>query len=71
MTKVLSAAGLGQDILDMIPDIVNTCRECRMWMRPANETIPTLRDTSTFNQHVEVDLIFFKEHHFSHDLLWN
>ena len=62
MKRVLSAAGLSAQILALIPDVVNTCRECRAWSRPANETIPTLRNTTAFNEHVEADLMYFKEH---------
>eukprot|EP00438_Fugacium_kawagutii_P035880 Skav204682 [mRNA] locus=scaffold1284:96116:106049:- [translate_table: standard] len=62
MKRVLTAAGLPKEILDKIPQVVDTCRECRQWTRPANETIPTLRMTTAFNEHVEVDLMFYREH---------
>ena len=62
MKRVLSAAGLPKEVLDKIPQVVDTCRECRKWARPANETIPTLRMTTAFNEHVEADLMFYREH---------
>eukprot|EP00438_Fugacium_kawagutii_P025194 Skav218080 [mRNA] locus=scaffold3382:13254:23272:- [translate_table: standard] len=62
MRRVLAAAGLPKEILDMIPGVIDTCRECRKWSRPANETVPTLRMTAAFNEHVEVDLLFYREH---------
>ena len=62
MKRVLSAAGLPKEVLDKIPQVVDTCRECRKWAKPANETIPTLRMTTAFNEHVEADLMFYREH---------
>lgn len=61
MRRVLSAAGLPKDVLDKVNEVVDTCRECRKWSRPANETIPALRMTTNFNEHVEADLMFYKE----------
>ena len=61
MTRVLRAANIDQETLDLIPTIVNNCRECRMWQRPANQTIPTLRLSTRFNQHVECDILFHKD----------
>ena len=61
MRRVLSAAGLSAQVLNEIANIVDTCRECRMWSRPANETIPTLRMSTKFNEHVECDLLFYRE----------
>lgn len=66
MRRVLSAAGLLSSILDKVSQVVDTCRECRSWTRPANETIPTMRMTTAFNEHVEVDLMFYKEHTIFH-----
>ena len=49
MLRVLRAANVGQDTLDLIPTIVNDCRECRKWQLPAPETAPTLRLSTKFN----------------------
>ena len=49
MTKVLSAAGLPNDVLELIPDIVDTCRECRKWQRPQNDTVASVK-MSTFQR---------------------
>ena len=51
-----------QDVLNLIPDIVDTCRECRAWQRPDNETVPSMRLATAFNELVEVDLMFYKQH---------
>lgn len=61
MKRILSAAGLGKDVLEEVVRTVDTCRECRMWSRPAHETIPTLRMSTKFNEHVECDLMFYRE----------
>ena len=60
MHNLLAAAGLGQDILSLIPAVVDTCRECRNWQAPARQTIPAIRLSIRFNQHVEVDLLFYR-----------
>ena len=60
MTRILSAAGLSKEVLDLVPDIVDTCKECRKWQRPGNETIATSSVSTKFNEHVEMDLMFYK-----------
>ena len=40
MQRTLKTAGLPNEVLDMIPDIIRTCRECRVWS-------PAGRDTQT------------------------
>lgn len=61
MRQVLQPAGLPNSVLDKIPQVIDTCRECRQWSRPAHETIPTLRMTTRFNEHVEADILFYRE----------
>ena len=61
MGRALRAANIPQEILDLIPTVVNNCRECRKWQLPANQTIPTLRLSVRFNQHVEADIMFYKD----------
>ena len=50
MRQVLQSAGLPNSVLDKIPQVIDTCRECRQWSRPAHETIPTLRMTTRFQR---------------------
>ena len=59
-TKVLTAAGLPKEVIEMIPGIVDTCKECRKWQKPPPETIATYKMTTKFNEHVEFDLMFYK-----------
>ncbi len=61
MTRILGAAGLPKDVLELVNDIVDTCKECRKWQRPANETIATSGVSTAFNEHVEMDLMFYKK----------
>jgi hypothetical protein len=61
MTKILTAAGLSKEIIELVPDIVDTCRECRAWQRPGKETVASIRVSTKFNEHVEMALMFYKQ----------
>jgi hypothetical protein len=61
MHKISHAAGLPKEVLDVIPDIVDTCRECRRWQKPGNETIASANISTKFDEDVEMDLMFYKE----------
>ena len=56
--NVLRQAGVAQRIIDMIKDIVNTCRECREWQLPGKATKITATLSEHFNQNVEGDILF-------------
>eukprot|EP00971_Amphidinium_carterae_P302209 6004374-Amphidinium_carterae.1 len=43
MTKILKAAGLPKDLLDIVPSVCETCSTCREWTRPSPEAIPSVR----------------------------
>eukprot|EP00971_Amphidinium_carterae_P326242 6456928-Amphidinium_carterae.1 len=58
MHRILKAAGLQKDVLDMIPSVCETCTTCREWSRPSAEAIPSVRLASSFNHEVEADLLF-------------
>ena len=66
MTQVLRAAGITQKVLDMIPEIIQTCAECRKWQRPTHATQHALSASVAFNQHVEFDLLFYRQHIICH-----
>ena len=61
MTNVLKSVGLPASVLDLIPDITKTCRECRVWAQPGHDTIPAITMSIRFGQHVEGDLLFYKD----------
>ena len=62
MERVLNAAGLPQEILARIPDIIDTCRECRIWKRPGNNPTAAVELTTKQNEVVEGDILFYKKH---------
>ncbi|CAE7335666.1 RNR1 [Symbiodinium sp. CCMP2592] len=62
MTQILRAAGVTQKVLDMVPAIIQTCAECRKWQRPMHATQHALSASVAFNQHVEFDLLFYRQH---------
>ena len=57
--RLLKAAGAPADVLDMVPEIVDTCRICRAWSRPTN-SIASSRLVTAFNEEVEGDIVFVK-----------
>ena len=69
LTSLLRAAGLGKDILDLIPEIVDTCRVCRRWARPSADAKASCRMIVGFNIEVEGDLMFYRHHGKQHIVL--
>ena len=68
MTAILRAAGLSNKVLDLIPNVIETCRECRKWQSPKPNTQHSLSVSMAFNEHLEVDLLFYREHIIFHGL---
>ena len=66
MDRILRAAGIRSEVLAMIPDIVETCRVCRDWVRPEPRSQPTTTLPDAFNQRVEIDLLFHARHAILH-----
>ena len=62
MQSLLRNTGVSQDILDLVPDVIATCRECRAWTSRPRDTVPSLSIAMAFNEIVETDLLFYKEH---------
>ena len=58
MIRILSLAGLPKSVTDQIKPIVDTCRACRDWFRPAATNMSTLRMSTKFNEYVQCDLLF-------------
>ena len=61
MTRLLERAGLPKAVLDMIPDIVETCAACRKWAKPLPRSIASIQLAGQFNEQVECDLLFYEE----------
>ena len=67
MQSILRNAGVPQSVLDLIPNIIATCKECRMCAARPRETKPAVEIAMSFGEVVETDLMFYKEfiiHHF-------
>ena len=60
MQHLLRAAGLPKEVLDLVPEITDTCRVCRHWSRPAPDAKPTNRMVIGFNIEIEGDLMFVR-----------
>ena len=69
MKAVLQKAGISGKILEMIDSIVDTCRICRTWARPAADAVSSSRIITGFNVEVEGDLIFYKTMRKLHPIL--
>eukprot|EP00439_Symbiodinium_sp_Y106_P057262 s2270_g8.t1 len=60
MQRLLKTAGLPKEILDLVPEITDTCRVCRHWARPSPDAKPTSRLVIGFNLEIEGDLMFVR-----------
>ena len=60
MEKTLSLAGVPRKTIDMIPGIVDTCRECRAWAMPKADIVPAVELVTAQNDTIETDLMFYK-----------
>ena len=68
MTEVLKHAGIPTNILSEIPNIINTCRECRAWQSKPRDTIPSITLATHFNEIVEWDLLFYQHFIVNHEI---
>eukprot|EP00975_Prorocentrum_lima_P009771 2080723-Prorocentrum_lima.AAC.1 len=62
MHRILEAVGVKPTVLNLIPDIVDSCRTCRMFQRPPFSSAATSRLTTSFNGVVQHDLLFIESH---------
>ena len=53
MTSVLRNAGIPEEVISYIPDVISTCRECRKWAPKAKDTQPSVSLAMNFNEVVE------------------
>ena len=61
MKKILVAAGVPKEVIEMIPQVVHTCRICRRWERHSPKAQVSVRLADRFNQVVQFDLIEYTE----------
>ena len=59
MDTILRQAGVPTEILSKIPSIVDTCKACRKWNRPAPDAQTSASVSDEFNVNVEADIVFY------------
>ena len=62
MQRFLDRVGVPQKVLDLVPEIVHTCRVCREWAKPGPSNASNIEVSDTFNQQVECVLLFIHKH---------
>jgi len=62
MRAILTAAGVPAEALNLIAEIVDSCRICRQWARPSARTITSTSVVESFNKEVQGDILFYKSH---------
>ena len=62
MRRLLSAAGVPEVTLALLPAIIDTCRVCRLWARPGPRNITSVTLHTKFNDAVQFDLLFHGKH---------
>jgi len=58
MMKILDLANISKEVQEKCWEIMDTCRACREWQRPAPKDMATLRISIQFNEYIEIDLLF-------------
>ena len=62
MKRMLERCGVADHVLQMLPEITQTCKICREWARPGPSNASNIEVADTFNAQVEGDLIFIHKH---------
>jgi len=62
MTRLLQRVGVSDTALGLIRDIVDSCPVCRQWVRPSPHNQVGINLPDTFNDQVEMDLLFHAKH---------
>merc|ERR1712078_922176 len=68
MRRFLERVGVPDEILNLIPEICDTCKVCRMWAAPGPNNVCSVDIPDTFNKQVECDLLFIHKHIIFHML---
>ena len=68
MMTLLEAAGVSKEVILLIPSIIDTCSVCRNWQRTGPRTVTSMRVPESFNQEVQIDLLFYKTHIILHSI---
>eukprot|EP00974_Lingulodinium_polyedra_P080676 7816898-Lingulodinium_polyedra.AAC.1 len=62
MKRFFERVGVPQKVLDLIPEIVHTCRVCREWAKPGPRNVCHVYMVDKFNEQVECDVMFIRKH---------
>ena len=60
MEAIFKSANLPQTVIDLVPDVINTCRECRRWALPGNRPVPAIAMALKQNEQVEADVLYYR-----------
>ena len=61
MRQLLKAAGVPEFALNLIKDVVDTCRICRCWTKPTPKSLAPTRLSTELNHAVQWDILFYKD----------
>eukprot|EP00974_Lingulodinium_polyedra_P116020 11157632-Lingulodinium_polyedra.AAC.1 len=62
MTHIISAAGVPQSTLQVVPQLVEARRACRVWSKPGPKAIATATFSVRFHERVQCDLLFYEQY---------
>ena len=62
MRRFLDRVGVKDEVLDLIPEIVDTCRVCRTWAKPGPANVCSINIPDKINEQVEFDLLFIHKY---------
>ena len=68
LVEILRLAGAPLFAQKLVKEIVDTCRICRMWSKPAPKSMSTTRMARDFSQIVQWDILFHRKIMTSHFL---
>ena len=60
MERILSAAGLPAAVVAQVADVVESCRECRIWRSPGPSPSATVELVTKQNTSIEADILFYR-----------
>ena len=62
MRKFLERVGVSDEVHNLIPEICDTCKVCRMWTKPGPDNVCSIDLADKFNAQVECDLLFIHDY---------
>ena len=61
MISILKHAGVKAETLELVKEVVDTCRICRAWKKPGIKSMSHLNQSEAFNERVQVDILYVDE----------